>query len=280
MGFLTITEIVAEVQSGLGNHNIEQLAITGAAENDGLNRVYRFIDMTMLEVSQLRLTNGTLYRHRELEETNSQLIYGNLTTVGWPVRAYATNPANNIIPTPTLGVISARLYDADDFKVGWRLDPIRDREEFEDRTRAVGIPRNYAVFAPTVLDWYGSMVPAGVDATSGAILLSPPPSMTYDGWVLEVRRYRYPRLTNSTGSTIEGRIAPTSVLDFGPQWDEVVITGALARAFKALNLNTLADAAIKDFARLSMDVARRQALDAEDLDFGPLIEIPIYQARR
>ena len=72
-------------------------------------------------------------------------------------------------------------------------------------------------------------------------------------------------------------LAATDALDFAEAWDEVVIAGATARAFRALNLNEMADSWFTTFQSLAADTARRHQVEGEDLDYGPPIEMPYFQ---
>lgn len=283
MGFLTIDELRIEICSNHGGAPPATWAMPTDTDADadeaGKTRLNKFIDWAQLEVAQLRLQDGRLFRHRELEETNSQALTGNASTTLTPVRAYSANPLSAnpyqlAVQTPTLAIHSVRILNPATLSQAYRLEPVRDREEFEQRTVLPGRPSAYAVWGnPLDAEWNGGAPPAFYQG-EGAILLTPPPSMTYDGWTLEVRRYRMPQLITGTNANLDN---DTDVLDFAHVWDEVVLVGATARAFYGRNLDELGDRWTLRFQQLCAETARRWQGDAEDRDYGPDIEMVRYQ---
>lgn len=294
MGFMLGSEVQDEVLSKIGNRPVEALATTAGDTNGGTDRLNRYINQAQIELCQLRMEDGRVVYHRELEETNSQPLVGNTPSVStWPARAYSTTPL--LVPatpagafvdatnTPTLAIQSVRIYNPSGISRGWRLDPIRDREEFERQIQLPSLPRYYGVFAPRLIDWPSSTPALAYTFDKSVILLCPPPILTYDGWALEIRRRRYPKLLARVQSAIVAGVWPwatldnTSKLELGAQWDECIVLGAAWRVAESLNLYQMRDALATKWQQVSMDVARRHQADAEDLDYGPPVEMPYYQ---
>ena len=258
MGFLTVAQIRAEILANVGNRPVDTFGTSSGDDAGGKARLNLYIDQTILELMSMRLLNNSYYQHRSLEETTTQALVTNQ-------RNYTSIPPT-AVQTPTFAIHSVRIFNPAQITRGWRLDPIRDREEFERRIQLPSLPRYYAIF--------GSL---------NEIQLAPPPHLTYNGWTLEIRRRRYPRITNvyptkdDVTAGVSAQLGDSDTLDFSAAWDEPTILGATARAFRTLALTQLSQDTMLEFQRVAADVARRAKVEAEDLDYGPPVEMPYFQ---
>ena len=125
MGLLTVNAIVSEILSNLGNVDASRLGTSSLDTTGGTNRLHLFIDQAQTELTSLRLQDGRFHHHRPLEETTQQSLVTDQ-------RAYTTVPAT-AVQTATVGIQAVRIFNPSQTTRGWRLDPIRDREEFERR---------------------------------------------------------------------------------------------------------------------------------------------------
>jgi hypothetical protein len=196
-----------------------------------------WINWTMDHIASPRV-----YRHPELETTTTQLL-------ATGTRTYGSAAATGIL---SIAIDSVIIFDTANTANRRRLLKIRSRDVHEERLRSgSGEPRHYTRYGSGTTD----------------IEIMPAPDATHNGWTLSVQRIKKPTLYVS-GNLTSGSVLTT----FDSQWDEAVVMGATWRGWRALREWERAEAAKKEFGQLVNEIAERQTVEAEDIDYGP----PIY----
>lgn len=188
-------------------------------------RRLRWLNQTLLHVAM-----PSIYRHRELELTDSF--------------ALATDDIDYSITEATLGRKLWVLYDVFYIAGTSLTDVTLRRERLQSvgmrkmdliTTRATGEPNKYALWGET-------------------LFTDTRPTASENGNLIALRGYWSPTLMTSGGGSHELRA----------EWDEVILYGAQWRAWKALGLVERAELAKEDFASMMNEITNQRRLDAED----------------
>lgn len=177
-----------------------------------------------LRWAQLHVARPGVYEHRELFTSGTIPLVTNDRDYAFTVFGTTTDNVQAV----ALVVNETR---------GQRLHPLSLRQ-LEERSRSgatvsAGYPTHYALVGATLYTF-------------------PAPSATHNGDTVRVWFWRKPTA-----------LAASPASELGEEWDEVIVAGALWRAFRYLNLQDRAEIAKVEFSQLVNDVGDRLRADMQ-----------------
>lgn len=145
------------------------------------------------------------------------------------------------------------VIDVADTTDGIRYRPMTVRERDDTDTSIEGRARFYTLFYDAA-------------ASETVLLLDRPPNSQDAGNTLQLRYWREP-------PDFAGDSDTTVLL---PDWDEVIVVGALWRGWRAMGSVERAEVMKAEFGQLVNEVSERLRLDAED-EGGRLVEVDLHE---